>query len=69
MVTLTRTRTADWISPALLERLTKLMQPIELHRPGLPQHEVLINVGYNKALEALRYALKHKENIVIDVPE
>ncbi len=67
MVELTAKRPADWISPALLERLTHILQPIEVRTIDVQQHEILIDVGYNKALTDVRNVLKYRDNINIPV--
>jgi len=51
-------RVADWISPALKERLLAAVKPINLNETTTQYH-----VGYQNAQRDFAFVLKHKANI------
>jgi len=59
-------RTATWIAPALRDQLIQALKPIDIHKPGVPAHEVFINVGYQKAQHDFRNILLHTTPIRLE---
>ncbi len=58
----------DWISPALLEKLLEALAPIDIYKTGIPQHEVLMNIGYSKAQRDFKDVLTIRHKLPLDPP-